>query len=442
MKAMNYLKNGIVFLTCFFIFDKTANAQFEFDLQLIQRSEYRHGYGQLIPEGADPAAFFSHRARLQFKYKWEKLTLYASIQDVRTFGNTSQVKLNDPFLSLHEGWAEVHLDSSWSLKIGRQELNYDNARFLGNLDWALQARAHDFILIKYEKDKFKLHVGGGYNQDGEKLSGNLYTTPNQYKTAQMARAEYKWNDFDFSFLFWNNGRQYTVKDTLDNITDKGMRYMQTIGLPTMKYQISNTTISGFYYHQFGNDINNKDVNAFDASIQASQLFKFSESRKNQFRITLGAEVLSGTDNNNTTNDNFSFAPLYGTNHAHNGYMDLFYVGGRHENSVGLYDAFIRLKYDVNSKVFLSLNGHYFNSFADVYSAGKKLDKYLGTELDFTIGYVPFKAFSIQAGYSQLFASTSLETLQKVIAPRTAQNWAYLMLIYRPKMDKKFIGLVF
>ena len=57
-----------------------------------------------------------------------------------------------------------------------------------------------------------------------------------------------------------------------------------------------------------------------------------------------AEMMRGTEKTK----NNSFSPLYGTNHAHNGYMDYFYVGGRYENGVGLQDMYLYTKYDINN----------------------------------------------------------------------------------------------
>ncbi len=52
----------------------------------------------------------------------------------------------------------------------------------------------------------KLHFGGGYNQDGQFLSGNNDKTANQYKVAQIVRYENNWENFHISSLFWNEGR--------------------------------------------------------------------------------------------------------------------------------------------------------------------------------------------------------------------------------------------
>ncbi|HSP83464.1 MAG TPA: hypothetical protein VLN72_07010, partial [Gillisia sp.] len=359
--------------------------------------------------------------------------------DVRTWGNTSQVKLTDPSLSLHEAWAETFLSDNFSVKLGRQELNYDNFRFLGNLDWALQGRAHDFALLKYEKGTAKFHVGGGYNQDKESLSGNFFSTPNQYKVAHFLRYENLVGKLNFSLLFWNNGLQYSQANNAGEIINDGIHYRQTIGVPTLRYQLGNTALSGFYYQQLGKDLQGRDVKAFDASAQISHLFAIDTVQKSNFKLTLGMELLSGTDPADASAENNSYSPLYGTNHAHNGYMDMFYVGGRHENSVGLRDIFLRMRYDVNPKLFMSLNTHSFSSFTP-YSDNK--DAHLGYEGDLALGFILNRAVSLQAGYSQFFQSDRLENLQNVQNPAGTQNWGYLMMIYRPTMPNRFIGLQF
>ena len=421
----------------------TAQAQFNIDGQILQRGEFRNGFNRLINERDEPASFIAHRARLQASYKMEGASFYMSIQDIRTWGNTPQVKLTDNFLSVHEAWVEGNLGENWKVKLGRQELNYDNFRFLGNLDWALQGRAHDFALVKYEKEAMNFHFGGGYNQDGQMLTGNIFTVPNQYKAAQMARYENKWGDFHFSVLFWNDGRQYITTDDTGAITDEGIRYRQTIGLPTLRYQIGKTTLSGFYYHQLGTDVAGRNINAFDVSAQVSHQVDGAAGTGRRLRATAGFEVLSGTPNNDRTT-NRSFSPLYGTNHLFNGYMDLFYVGGAHENNVGLQDYFLRARYDFNPKLFVQADGHLFYSHANVYreaGAGEQMDNYFGTELDLSFGYIFNSAISLQGGYSQFFHTDTFQVVQNNGNLKNTQNWAYLMLIFRPTMRNKFIGIL-
>ncbi|MGL6022803.1 MAG: alginate export family protein [Chitinophagaceae bacterium] len=111
-----------------------------------------------------------------YNSKKDKLKFGLVIQDTRTWGATGQIQIGDyNNLFLHESYADLLLTDYFSIKIGRQELNYDDARILGNLDWLMQARSHDVVLFKYENPKlFTLHIGGGYNTLGTSLLQQAY----------------------------------------------------------------------------------------------------------------------------------------------------------------------------------------------------------------------------------------------------------------------------
>src|SRR5215212_3893956 len=117
-------------------------AQFTLAGQLRTRTEIRDGLGNLVPIGSKAAAFTSMRTRLTFGYKWDRVTFGASIQDVRVWGQDASTISNADGnrLMLHEGWADITLANKadttikfkaldlLSLKIGRQELIYDDVR--------------------------------------------------------------------------------------------------------------------------------------------------------------------------------------------------------------------------------------------------------------------------------------------------------------------------
>lgn len=416
--------------------------QFTVGGQILQRSEFRNGYGKLIDTTQSPAVFIGHRARIHALYTHEKVRFHVSVQDVRTWGNTEQTKATDAFLSVHEAWAEILFNAHWNLKLGRQELTYDEARFLGNLDWALQARAHDFALLRYEKGATKVHVGGGYNAGAESLAQQPYTIANQYKDAQFLRAEQRWGGFTISAMLWNNGLEQQRLDSAGAVASYITRYSQTFGLPTLRYERGRFTVGGFFYAQAGKDRTNRDLEAYDAGASASYALPLDSARGSALRFTLGAELLSGTAQNATDNVNRSYNPFYGTNHAWNGYMDYFYVGGRWGSSVGLMDAHLRLRYDPGKRTFISLNVHDFQAAAEVLRNGEKMDRRLGTELDFTVGHLLNEVVSLQFGYSHMLPTETMERLQGVAAPASVQNWAYLAILYRPNMKNRFAGLKF
>jgi hypothetical protein len=436
---MKFVNIFLVGIALFFV-ASSASAQFNLDGQFLQRAEYRNGYNSILAENQEAAVFITQRARLQAGYKAEKLNFFVSIQDIRTFGSTPQIKATDGFLSVHEAWAETNLTEKLTLKVGRQELNYDNFRFLGNLDWAMQARAHDFALLKYEKDKAKFHLGFGFNQQEMKLSGTTYTLANQYKTAQMARYENEFGKLSVSLLLWNEGREQGGKHF----------YRQTFGIPTLRYKMNNTTFSAFFYGQAGKTIQDKTISAYNVNFQIKHQINFAEAQEGEsepaknLQFAAGFEMLSGTKTTETTKSN-SYAPLYGTNHAHNGYMDLFFVGGAFENSVGLNDFYAKIRQRYSARFFAQLDFHFFQSNAAAYNANQEeLSKGLGSEIDFSFGFNLNKSVSLQGGYSQFFAGDTYKALKVPagVEIKSSQNWAYLMLVVRPTMKNKFVGILF
>jgi Alginate export len=176
-------------ITCF-----NAQSQFTFTGQLRTRTEIRNGLGNLVLRGSNTAAFTSQRTRLVFGYKWERLTFGVSVQDVRVWGqDASSVSSADgnKFM-LHEAWADLVLfnkaDTSvkfklfdlMSVKIGRQELSYDDQRLIGNLDWLQQARRHDMALLKTVHKGWQVDIGYAFNQntDAFGVTGTSYLPAN------------------------------------------------------------------------------------------------------------------------------------------------------------------------------------------------------------------------------------------------------------------------
>jgi hypothetical protein len=307
------------------------------------------------------------------------------------------------------------------------------------VDWILPGRAHDVAMIRWAKGDGRLHIGAAYNQNGESLQGNLLTIPNQYKAAQFAHFQYKNARSECSALFWNDGRQFTERNAQDVIIRQGIRYRATAGLPTLRYVMGKTTLNGFVYYQFGKDIQHRDIQAWNASAHVSRQVDFRAEQGERLRVSLGMEIISGTDWD-ATGGNRSFSPLYGTNHAHNGYMDYFYVGGRHEGLFGLQDVFLRARFDFNTRLFVQSDLHWFQAqaaAADHLGAGD----YLGTEVDLTAGYVLHEDVSLQAGYSRMFATEGFRRVSGHPDAGTLQHWAYLMVLYRPDMKAKFVGLL-
>lgn len=420
-----------------------AKGTFDIDGQILQRTELRQGYGALRKEDASPAFFIGQRSRVNANYSADRVDLKMSGQDIRIWGSTSQMKTSDNLFSIHEAWGRFRMLEHFYIKAGRQELAYDEHRFLGNVDWALQARAHDILLLQYERSPFSVHGGFAFNQERPGLTGHYYDRPAQYKTAQFFWSNYSDNSFDVSTLFWNEGLQY-IKEQPDGTFSEDINFVQTFGLTNLEYSAGHFLFRTFYHHQTGKDTTGHEVNAYNTGTNVNATFPVSEDHN--LSITAGFEILSGQSQIENEETSHAFTPKYGTNHRFNGFMDYFYVGGRHLNSVGLQDYSLRIKYEFNEGAFVGINGHYFMADAGIADEETPepdalMDDYLGTEVDLTAGMVLFGPLSLQAGYSQMFGSSSLEALHNG-NHKKLNHWGYIALHYRPGMDAPFTGLKF
>ncbi len=415
------MKSIRIYIIVFFIALSTSmNAQLKIDAELRPRFEYRHGFKTLFPDNVDPAAFVSQRTRLKAGFTMEKLDFFISVQDVRVWGDVATLNTADNNgFSLHEAWANIWLSENFALKLGRQEINLDDQRIFGSVNWVQQARSHDAALLNYKKDKFKMSIAFAFNQEGESLANTTYNITNNYKAMQYVWLHKDWENFSGSFLFLNNGLQFIDTNNADN---NDTRYSQTVGTH-LKYKKGKLNLSSNLYYQFGKDRLDNSLSAYLLGLDA----KYGISKK----VTLGTglEYISGNDNGAPANgDNNAFTPLYGTNHKFNGLMDYFYVGN-HGDNVGLFDIYLNSTIAINPKSKLNIAFHNFSAAADLSGSD---EKQLGNELDLTYSYKLQKSVVLKAGYSHLFASDGMEILKGNTDGNT-NNWGWVMIVINPTL---------
>lgn len=383
--------------------------------ELRPRTELRKGYKSLTPDDAESALFVSQRTRINTAYKTDAYTFFLSFQDVRVWGDVKQLNVADKNgLALHQAWAKVNFSDGFALKLGRQEIVYDDSRIFGNVGWAQQGRSHDAAIFKFGNENYSLDLGFAYNQDKEALFGNLYTVAGNYKAMQYAWYHKDWSNVKASFLFLNNG--------LQNVAEEELRYSQTLGTH-LKFKATDAlSVNANAYLQTGNDVANRDLSAYLFGLDLG--FKASS----KLNLGLGLEMQSGNDYNGDASENKAFTPFYGTNHKFNGFMDYFYVGN-HGNSVGLVDIYAKLATKLSDKSSLTGFLHSFSAQAEI---GDGIDKKLGTELDLVYGYKMNKDVSIGAGYSHMFAAEGLENLRNNTTGN-GNNWAWVMVTIKPTL---------
>ena len=458
------------------LFAASSFGQLTLSGEIRPRAEYRHGYKSVADTNQSHAFSIDQRTRFNVGFENEDYEFYVQLQDIRTWGSNQQLNISDGFMAIHQAWAKVKLNKNHGIKLGRQELNYDDARILGNVAWAQQARSHDAALYQFKNDKTRLDIGLAFNQTGASMASIDYMLTKSYRDLHYAWFNHKVSDkVQFSLLAMNVGQQVWFTDASGD-DFSSMKYIATLGThakfaPSKKFKLN---FNGYY--QMGSapvtvgvdDIiinNSAYLVGLDASFKATD----------KFTAGLGYELQSGTTQTDTSSTfgetARNFNPFFGTNHKFNGLMDYFYVGSGHGN-VGLQDIYLKLKYGTKEKWSVGADVHIFmtglgvevwdgvrygNDLAAATTQAETdavnadmlnytLGSMMGTEIDLSFAYKLKKTVTLKAGYSHMMASETLASLKGTTYTsgtdaglgRTDQinNWGYVMIIFKPTFLKK------
>jgi hypothetical protein len=410
---------------------KYANAQFSLSGEVRPRMEYLHGYSTLTDKDSDPAGFASQRTRINFNYSHDRVKMFVSMQDVFLWGSQPQLFSTSNNVSVHQAWGQYFLTPSLSLKLGRQELVYDDERIFGNSNWDQQGRSHDLALLRYD-GMLRIDIGAAFNQNEKHLNGAYYNL-NNYKMMQFVWLNTDVTDnVNLSLLFLNNGYQhdYAIDENGHNQHKTKDVYNQTLGGRLMLTP-GDFNIHASAYYTMGKDAKDRDLSAYYIGLGAEYTLD------NTWTYSVGWEHLSGTDQKDMIENpegykNKSFNPFYGSSHKFNGFMDYFNTNGNWANSVGLNDLFTAVQYSKRNFEF-NLSGHVFLTAADVIKDGnvnETMESYLGTEMDLTMSYKLSKTSNVVLGYSQIIGSETLQSL-KGGDRKACNNYAYLMFTFKP-----------
>lgn len=438
----------------------TTKAQLTATGQIRERTEIRAGFGTLQKKGEKTALFNSQRARLNLGYSGYRFKVFTALQDVRVWGqdassiNRTTTEVNNGVL-LHEAWGEISLIDTlstiqnMSVKIGRQQISYDDQKVLGGLDWLQQGRRHDAIVFKYANKGWIADVGVAFNQNKELSSGTIYNGTNpaygagtngigtMYKSFQYLYVDKKFSFGDISFLFFKDDfNKYTTVTSgtpavVTKVNTEGVWSRNTTGFFFNTFLTRKLNLTGNVYHQVGKDKDGRSINANLASVTAT----YQMGRK--WFVGPGIDYLSGNDGTKAvtaTSKSNRFDPLYGTPHKFWGYMDYFYVASGF-GSQGLLNYFLKAKYNAKDNLSFTFDLHGFESANTL--AGN-LNKYLGTELDITVKYGLTKMINIEAGYSYMQATNTMASasVKNVANADLTPHFGYIMLNITPNFLAK------
>jgi hypothetical protein len=393
-------------------------AQFDISADISPRAELRHGFRTMPAEDDKPAANINQRTRLIFGWKSENLRTQISFQDVRVWGMEPQKQAN-PSLAIHEAWAELLFNPVLSLKLGRQEVRYDNQRFLAVNDWIPMAQKHDLALLKWESGKNKLHFGTAFNQEWAAFDRNFET-------------EYRINNYKYmNFLWFNTGLGANgsisllgIADGYEDVTNNGVLQVRGTWSVFLKYKLGRFDLMINPALQNGKTREGTDISAYYFRTEAGTKLT------GKLLSTLGIEMLSGNDPDDA-NTFRVFDPTHGAGHVNSGYMDYFTNYPAHTRGAGLINPFIKNNITINSRTSMEANFNLFYIQNTYRNFDEEINKYLGSEIDLVLNY-KFNDFTlIQGGFSTMFGTESMEIIKSGSKDEPAY-FGYIMMRIRPK----------
>ena len=404
-----------------------ADNVFNLDAQLMTRGELRAGgfkADSLDSERVSHFALGRYRIIADYQRSWLNVRLTPQYTGVWGQGSAGVV--------LYEGWAKMQSKKGLFVKIGRQELTYDDGRIIGNDDWTMTAPTHDVLKLGYDGESHKVHLLAAYNQNAENIdNGVIYYSGGlqPYKTMQTLWYHYDTpkKSFGISLLGMNIGMQNT--DQEHPIT----YYQQLVGT-YMSFRPKQWSLEGAFYYQMGKEEHGMTIDAFMASA------KLNVMPSENYNLFAGYDYLSGDKYFNVPpaggiglvfhDKARGFNAIFGSHHEFYGAMDFFYLS----NYVGGFTPGLQnLYFGGNIK---PVNGLSINAAYHYYAIATDLDyvntKTLGHSVELASSYAFNKAVSVSAGYTFMKGSETMELLNKVSEKRQL-HWAWLMMTITPKL---------
>lgn len=406
---------------------ETKKNDLSIDALLITRGEFR--YGGISDEyigdnGKKHAAFIFERVRINAEYSHKGLSLRISPQHQAIWGMSG----NGQF-GLYEGWVQYRSRHGLFLKVGRQELTYDDQRIIGADNWTMLASSHDVLKLGYEGNRHQVHGILAFNQNGEKISGGTFYENGSefYKSMETL-----WYHFDggkvpvgVSLLFMNIGMQQG--DEEDYTTQN-----QQLWGGYARYKPGPFNIELSYYRQTGHEEHGLEISAWMTAVKTD----FAIDSK--WKLTAGYEYLSGDTDFNVPTLNFfglarhdvvnGFNPLFGAHHKFYGAMDFFYVQNYYGSfTPGLQNAYAGFSFTPGPKLGISLKYHYFATAAKL----EGISKTLGHEIETTLSWNINDVLSMSASYTYMHGSEAMRHLRHA-SDQSNLSWAWLSLVAKPR----------
>jgi hypothetical protein len=357
------------------MFSASTYAQFTVDGQFRTRFQALHGYKIAAKAETDATFAFDQRSRIIMNYKSEKYSTRLTLQDARLWGGDNMGNKtggygNSYSLGIYEAWVDLRIKGNSSLRIGRQEWNYDDMRILCWRNWWTSGFSYDGLLYKMHNKASGLFIdlGISYNNQG---------TPNGLVNNTMWGTDIITGD-DLSYYTIKSMNFLNVKKKIGKKTTASLMLtlsakedgvggpmlgMGTHGINLKHNKGKKGITDGIFgnlsaYYQHGTDMKrgtDGEYKKISSYLVAAELGY--RTMKKKLEVSVGTELLSGHDYSNTdpdyNNTRHSFdlqysarLPYYGGRMNHMVIQDSWKVGTK---GGGYMSPYLKLAYKVSKK---------------------------------------------------------------------------------------------
>ena len=376
--------------------------------------DFRYRYEQVDQQGFDVDAYASTlRTRLNYTTAdWQGLTAMLeaanvvalgqySLYNSTTNGATSRPVVADPeYTEINQAWLQYTLGDFTGIG-GRQVINLDNQRFVGNVAWRQNDQTYDAVTLKtgaVPRTQLFYSWVGNVNRvtgpDNGTFPGNLNGSTNLLNARVDLGAGGALSLFGY-WLDFDRNQPYAAAVT-NNLSSSTYGAYYTGGWQASAAVKLNVT--GSYAHQQDDGQSTLDYDADYWLIEGGATIR-------QYGLRAGYEVLGGNTRANTT----GFQTPLATLHAFQGWADKFTTTPQQ----GVEDFYVGASATIEGLV-MQLVYHDFQAEA--------VDQDFGSEWDASVAYKFAKRFEATLKYANYDAARDATGPQ---ASDTTKTWIML-----------------
>ncbi len=341
-------------------------AQLSVDGEFRSRFAIDHGYKLPVKAETDAVFSFDQRTRLIINFSNDKLSTRFTLQDARVWGgddlvNKTGVEGNSSSFGVYEAWVDLRITNNSSIRVGRQEWNYNDMRMLSWRNWWTSGLSYDGILYKMHNQGsgWFIDLGVSYNNDGFRtgMVDNSTWNYDKMKTMNFLNIKKVFNEkLSVALMFTLSGKEDTTNILLGTGTH-GININYNKGKKVENGLFAHA--SGYYQH--GGDMNRGSDGArksISAYLIAGELgFRTLEKK---MEVSLGMELISGQDYSNSgesyNNTRHSFDLMYSARFPYyGGHMNHFLVQDNYKIGTkggGYFDPYFKVNYKLSKKTII------------------------------------------------------------------------------------------